>query len=76
MPKLPVVSRDETMRVLVRLGFVEMRQRGSHVVLHRGTDGCVVPKHRELKIGTITAILKQANVSTDDFVRLLKSLLQ
>jgi predicted RNA binding protein YcfA (HicA-like mRNA interferase family) len=73
MPKLPVVSGDETIRVLVRLGFVEMRQRGSHVVLRRGTDGCVVPKHRELNLGTLTGILKQANVSTDDFVRLLKS---
>lgn len=72
MPRLPVVSGREAMRALERLGFVVVRQRGSHFVLRRGTSGCVVPDHRELKIGTLTGILKQAGVSADEFVAALR----
>jgi predicted RNA binding protein YcfA (HicA-like mRNA interferase family) len=49
MPKLPIVSGAEAVRALERLGFVVVRQRGSHIVLRRGSSGCVVPNHRELK---------------------------
>jgi len=45
-----------------------MRQKGSHVVLRRGSTGCVVPLHGELKIGTLNGILKQAGVSADEFL--------
>ena len=43
MPSLPVVSGAETVRALQRLGFVVVRQRGSHIVLRRASQGCVVP---------------------------------
>ena len=69
MPKLPVVSGAEVVRVLESLGFVVTRQRGSHIVLRRGSMGCVVPNHRELKTGTLGGLLKQAGVSPDEFVR-------
>lgn len=65
MPNLPRVSGAETIRALERLGFVVVRQRGSHVVLRRDASGCVVPNHRELKTGTLAGILKQAGVSPD-----------
>ena len=68
MPKLPVVSGAEAIRVLERLGFAVLRQRGSHVVLRRGSAGCVVPKHKELKRGALAGRLKQAGVSADDFI--------
>jgi predicted RNA binding protein YcfA (HicA-like mRNA interferase family) len=58
----------ECVRVLQRLGFVVVRQRGSHVLLRRGGQGCVVPMHRELKVGTLHGILKQAGVEPDDFI--------
>jgi predicted RNA binding protein YcfA (HicA-like mRNA interferase family) len=59
-------------RALQRLGFVVARQRGSHIVLKRGTQGCVVPNHRELKIGTLSGILKQGSVSVDEFLKALR----
>ncbi len=68
MPKLPVVSGAEVIQALERLGFVVARQRGSHVVLRRGSTGCVVPNHRELKVGTLVGLLKQAGVSADEFI--------
>ena len=52
MPSLPVISGGEAVRVLKRLGFTVVRQRGSHIVLRKGSQGCVVPNHREIKTGT------------------------
>ncbi|MEK6552098.1 MAG: type II toxin-antitoxin system HicA family toxin [Bacteroidota bacterium] len=75
MPKLRKVSGEETIRVLEQLGFLRVRQRGSHVILKQQTAigyiGCVVPLHKELKIGTLLGILKQAKVDPEDFSRLL-----
>lgn len=72
MPKLPRVSGAEAVRVLERLGFTQVRQRGSHVVLKRTrperTVGCVVPLHSELATGTLRGILKQAGIAADEFI--------
>lgn len=60
-------------RALERLGFVQARQRGSHVVMKKQTEqgeiGCVVPLHNELAWGTVRSILKQAKVSEDELER-------
>ena len=71
MPKLPRVSGAEVVRALQRLGFAVARQRGSHIVMRRGSIGCVVPNHRELKTGTLAGVLKQAGVSPEEFTRQL-----
>ncbi|MCX6866453.1 MAG: type II toxin-antitoxin system HicA family toxin [Verrucomicrobia bacterium] len=73
MPKLPVVSGKECRKALTRLGFIEARQRGSHVVMRRGEAGCVVPMHAEIKTGTLAGILRQAGVAADEFVAVLGS---
>jgi predicted RNA binding protein YcfA (HicA-like mRNA interferase family) len=36
-----------------------------------GKVGCVVPMHRELKIGTLSGILKQAKVTVEEFIESL-----
>ena len=68
MPKLRRVSGKETIRALERLGFKQVRQRGSHVILKKETIGCVVPLHRQLAIGTLKGILKQAHLTTEQFM--------
>ena len=72
MPKLRRVSGKEVIGVLERMGFMRVRQRGSLVVLKRltaeGEVGCVVPLHRELAIGTLRRILRQAKVMPDEFM--------
>lgn len=73
MPSLPHLSGAEIIRVLERLGFVRVRQRGSHVMLRRGSAGCVVPDHREVKVGTLSGVLKQAGVSAEEFIASLKN---
>ena len=76
MPKLYRVSGKATIRALEKLGFYVVRQRGSHIVLKKTTDkgdiGCVVPVHKELATGTLRGILRQAGVSPDEFIGMLK----
>lgn len=67
-PRLPRTSGAELVRALEKLGFKQVRQRGSHVVLRRGVDGCVVPLHRELKLGTLAEVLKQAGISVEELI--------
>ena len=71
MVKLPRVSGAEAVRTLQDLGFVVTRQRGSHIVMRRGSVGCVVPDHRELKTGTLVGVLKQAGVTPEEFIAAL-----
>ena len=73
MPSLPHVSGVEIVRALERLGFAVARQRGSHIVLRRGSAGCVVPNHREVKVGTLSGVLKQAGVTAEEFIAALRS---
>ena len=72
MPKLKRVSGEEAIYALEKLGFIRVRQRGSHVVLRKeipeGVTGCVVPMHQELAIGTLRGILRQAQVTPDEFM--------
>jgi predicted RNA binding protein YcfA (HicA-like mRNA interferase family) len=68
MPKLPRVSGTVVVKTLEHLGFAQVRQSGSHVIMRRGTAGCVVPLHNEVKIGTLAGILRQANVTHDEFL--------
>jgi predicted RNA binding protein YcfA (HicA-like mRNA interferase family) len=72
-PKLARVSAEDTLRALRRLGFVKVRQRGSHIVLRKeipgGTVCCVVPQRRDLiPIGTLHSILRQARVTPEEFM--------
>lgn len=71
MPELQRISGEEAIQKLEKLGFKRVRQRGSHVVLKKQTSagdvGCVVPLHKELAVGTLRGILKQAKVSIEDF---------
>ena len=70
-PKLPVVSSRAVIRALQRAGFEEVRQRGSHVILLREGQPVVVPVHRTIRKGTLRNILRQANLTVEEFVRLL-----
>ena len=67
MPKLPRTSGAAIVKALERLGFTKIRQSGSHIIMRRGPKGCVVPMHGEVKVGTLAGILRQADVSSDEF---------
>ena|SRR3989338_7958974 len=66
---------DKIIRIRCKLGFIAIRQRGSHVVVSKETSagkiGTVVPMHKELKIGTLKGIFKQAQVSEEEISEFL-----
>jgi len=72
MPRLPRISGVEAIRALERLGFEQVRQKGSHVVLKKqtpdGAVGCTVPLSRQLAVGTLVAILRQAQITPEEFL--------
>jgi predicted RNA binding protein YcfA (HicA-like mRNA interferase family) len=73
MPKLGVFSGEEVCRLLEAEGFVRIRQRGSHIVLQRMSQGITttvpVPNHRVVRIGTLQAIIRQSGLPREKFVR-------
>ena len=68
MPELSGFSGFQTIKILQRLGFSWVRSKGSHAILYKGTSSCVVPLHKELAVGTLRNILRQANISVRDFL--------
>lgn len=72
MPKLPVLSGTEVVKMLERLAFEQVRQRGSHIIMRRGSAGTVVPLHKELKTGTLAGIIRQAGLTQDEFLKVAK----
>ncbi|MBU3723898.1 MAG: type II toxin-antitoxin system HicA family toxin [Burkholderiaceae bacterium] len=71
MPKFPGLSGADLVAALEKLGFLNVRQSGSHIVMRRGSMGCVIPNHKELKVGTVNGVLRQAGISAEE----LKSVL-
>jgi len=75
MPKLPSISGERAIRALKRAGFVELRQKGSHVSLEKRTGDqvfkTVVPMHSELAKGTLSDILKQYGLNLEEFLDFL-----
>jgi predicted RNA binding protein YcfA (HicA-like mRNA interferase family) len=71
--KLPVVSGAECVKALKQLGFVVTRQRGSHIILVREEPktSVTIPDHKELDRGTLRAIIRQVDLTVDEFVELL-----
>ncbi|HEV2299530.1 MAG TPA: type II toxin-antitoxin system HicA family toxin [Candidatus Acidoferrales bacterium] len=71
LSRLRVVSGKEVCAILGRHGFVEIRRRGSHVVMQKkesgGTITVPVPDHKELRIGTLQSIIRQSGVPRNEF---------
>ena len=74
MSRLPSLNWQRVTTALERAGFVFDRQKGSHLVYyHPETNRTVViPRHREIKTGTLREILREADLSRDEFRKLLE----
>jgi predicted RNA binding protein YcfA (HicA-like mRNA interferase family) len=73
MSKLPVISGRECFKALENAGFCFKRQEGSHIVMRRDDPFAqvVIPNHRELDRGTLRSIIRQAGLSSEEFLKLL-----
>lgn len=66
MGKLRVLSGNEAVAILRQNGFLEVRRRGSHVVMQKRlpdtTVTVPVPLHDELRKGTLSSIIRQSQL--------------
>ena len=71
MGRLRVLSGREVCAILAKHGFVEVRRRGSHVVMQKSLPGTTttipVPDHHEVKLGTLQSIIRQSGVAKTEF---------
>lgn len=71
MSKLRVLSGKEVCKILEKHGFVNIRQKGSHVIMQKRVDGTTitvpVPNHSEIKIGTLQSIIRQSRLTRETF---------
>ena len=76
MKKLPVISGEKLIKTLRKRGFSVVRQKGSHVRLKyktiEKTRKLTIPLHDLLKKGTLAKILKEAGVSREELLDLMK----
>jgi predicted RNA binding protein YcfA (HicA-like mRNA interferase family) len=74
MPKLPIIKAKELIKALKKLGFLEHRQVGSHLVIkHDDSRRTVIPVHsgQDIPRGTLKAILRDIEVSVDELIGVL-----
>ena len=72
--KLPVVSGREVVKALAKVGYRVDHQSGSHIILRHEESPhrrLTIPNHKELAKGTLSAIISDAGLTVDEFVRLL-----
>ena len=76
MPKLPLIKDRQLIRVLKQLGFFEHPERGTSHLVFKHPDGIIttVARHpgKDIPRGTLRAILRDINVSIEEFNSLLK----
>lgn len=74
--KLPILSGEELVKLLVKQGFKKVGRKGSHIRLKKKSDDktliTVVPMHKELARGTLLAILRQTEIEKEEFIKIVK----
>ncbi len=74
MSKLPSISASKTIKIFEKLGYEIIRQRGSHIRLHHKIDKSkkplTIPNHKTLGNGLLRKLLRDTDLSIDEFVNL------
>ncbi|MFZ2603672.1 MAG: type II toxin-antitoxin system HicA family toxin [Candidatus Omnitrophota bacterium] len=73
MSRLPRISGQDCVKAFCKAGFYFKRQHGSHIILRRDNPFAqlVIPNHKELDKGTLRAIIRQADLKIEEFIRFL-----
>ncbi len=75
MKKLTPLPADKVIKVLEKIGFLPVRQKGSHVILKNG-EGIiiVIPRHpgEEIGRGLLMKIIRQAGITKEKFLKLVE----
>ena len=75
MPKLPVISGSQAIKCFEKIGYQIVRQRGSHIRMHHKSDSTkqplTIPRHRTLGKGLLRKLLRDAELTVEEFLKLL-----
>ncbi len=68
------VSGKEAVRAFERAGWIRIGQVGSHLVMSKPNVrvNLSIPQHKELATGTLRALIRNAEISVEEFVTLLR----
>ena len=71
MGRLGTFSGSDICRILAKHGFVQIRQKGSHIIMQKRLENSTVtvpvPNHKEIRIGTLQSIIRQSGLSKELF---------
>lgn len=71
MGKLKVLSGREVCKIMAEFGFLEVRQKGSHIIMQKKMEHTTitvpVPNHDELRMGTLLGIIRQSGLPRSEF---------
>ena len=71
MARLPVISGDDFVRVVEKVGYVWDHTEGSHmIVLHTNGRRLSVPRHHELGRGILRSLIRDAGLTREEFIHL------
>jgi len=77
MKKLPRLSGKEVIKIISKIGFKTIRQKGSHVFMMKETENkkvtTVVPLHDEIDRGTLLEIIRQIGLTKEEFLDLAEN---
>lgn len=73
MGKFGNISGKDVVSVFQKLGWQKIGQVGSHVVMVKAgmRANLSIPQHKEMSIGTLRALIRNAEISVDEFMDLL-----
>ena len=75
MPKLPLISAKEAIKAFEKMDYQIIRQKGSHIRMHNKTDKSkkplTIPNHKTIGKGLLRKLLRDAELSVEDFLKLL-----
>ena len=69
--KYPILTPKQITSALEKIGFIFVKQRGSHMKYQKGQYTVIIPNHSEVAKGTLKSILNMANIELDEFLKLL-----
>lgn len=73
MARLPVISGDDFIKIMDKVGYIWDHTEGSHMVLlHPSGRRLSVPRHKELGRGLLRSLIRDAGLSREEFSRLLR----
>jgi predicted RNA binding protein YcfA (HicA-like mRNA interferase family) len=72
VPRLPILSGRAIVKALAKLGYEDVRQRGSHIRLScAGRKSITVPDHEAVGRGLLKRILRDAELTPEEFMKLM-----